>query len=52
MTTIRRITLAAAVAVGAKLEYNRRNLIVSDCIGARSPTPGCVDSMCVDLNIR
>jgi hypothetical protein len=32
-------------------EYNTRNGIVSDCIGARPPTPGCIDSMCVDLTV-
>ena len=34
-----------------ELEYNRRNRLVSDCIGVGPPTPGCVDNMCVDLNV-
>jgi len=33
-------------------EYNLRNGIVSDCLATRAPTPGCVDGMCVDLNVR
>ena len=32
-------------------EYNTRNGIVSDCSVPRQPTPGCVDSVCVDLNV-
>jgi hypothetical protein len=32
-------------------EYNTRNGMVSDCIGVGPPTPGCVDSMCVDLDV-
>lgn len=32
-------------------EYNTRNGIVSDCIVPHPPTPGCVDTMCVDLNV-
>ena len=34
-----------------ELEYNRRNHIVSDCMSPQPPTPGCVDRMCVDLNV-
>jgi hypothetical protein len=33
-------------------EYNLRNGIVSDCVAARAPTPGCVDGMCVDLSVQ
>ena len=32
-------------------EYNRRNGIASDCSVPRQPTPGCVDGMCVDLDV-
>ena len=33
-------------------EYNMRNGMASDCSVPRPPMPGCVDSMCVDLNIH
>ena len=32
-------------------EYNTRNGIVSDCSVPHPATPGCVDSVCVDLNV-
>ncbi len=33
-------------------EYNTRNGMASDCSVPRPPVPGCVDGMCVDLNLR
>ena len=34
-----------------ELEYNRRNGIASDCMWVGPPRPGCVDNVCVDLNL-
>jgi hypothetical protein len=33
-------------------EYNTRNGIFSVCIVPPPPAPGCVDGMCVDLNVH
>jgi hypothetical protein len=41
----------AADLIAFEREYNTRNGIVSDCSVPHPPTPGCVDSVCVDLNV-
>ena len=48
----RELQRRAAELFAFELEYNRRNRMVSDCIGIGRPTPGCVDSMCVNVDIR
>jgi hypothetical protein len=51
MVDERELQRRAADLIAFEREYNRRNGIVSDCSVPHAPTPGCVDSVCVDLNV-